>query len=612
MALRETLDEIAVDAETRVLGLFERRRAGQVDEERFVSMSAATINQANGKATVTADVAVSVEVATRKGGRPRLAGIHPFDDQARLKGAVRATATEGKTPAEAEATRRMKLGRLARSEPYSTAQDTMPKAMEAHGARGWVRVANTGACKLCRKWADGKVRPLTMMMIRHPGCTCLQRPVFTEAKAKADVTVDGKLVAKFGASFVDEAVITLLAGGGTAGYIHHRQRPPHWGPTIFDRMAQLEANLHPHGIELRQGQYMIHGSGLLDALNIRAAGDLDVIAHPDLYDLIAGAPGWRRLMAGVEKDVEILSNPKLNMQIAKAVEETPTWRRQITITDLETNTVTLKGREFIKPDLLAEMKAAAIREGAKVPKNIRDINLLDGRLTWDEDVLRFGNLLNRSRLGGPELRGIAATRHPSATVSAAQAARRAAATMRVHAAKRGLKPIATVLERRALQRYGSGSFGLNQRLRSGTPLSGYEQKLVALIDAALAKQHTPYRVKVYRGLRMSRAEALELYGEHIGGPAIREKSYMSTGLRETVARKYGQSGVFLELDVPAGTNGYYAPYRALTSPKLPDKFLQAIGEDELLLPRGLPYRVKEIVRRPDGTILVKAEVVPPA
>jgi hypothetical protein len=613
VALRAELDHVAADNQAKVSTLHDRHRAGEIDEDQFRERSATVLNRGNAKATVASDRAVAAEKAKATQAPARPAGVRPISDKERLRQAVATTGEKVKPGPEGEAQRAERLRRLAKSEPYSTAQETITKSGKKAGATGWVRAVNPGACQLCRKWADGKVRPNDIRMVRHIGCTCLPRPAFLNRATKRKLKKKaGVLKSKAGvllaASPADEVALTGAAGYfGRAAFLAARRRPD--GPTIFDRMAQLERHLLPHGIELVKGEYMVHGSGLLDALNIRVAADLDVIAHPRLYDRIAAAPGWRRVMAGVEKDVEILIHPKLHMQVAKAVPETPSWRRQITFDDLENNTVTLRGREFIKPELLVEMKTAAMREGAKVRKNIRDIALLDGRLTWQEDVERFGNLLNRSRLTSTEQRAVAVARHPSATVLE-QAEARAAALMRERGAGRRLKPIATIPERRALQRYGRGSFGLNKRLRAGTPLGEYETRLVAHIDTALAKQFTPHRVKVYRGLRMTKQEALDLYTPHIGGLPIQEKSFMSTGLREAVARKYGQSGVFLEIDVPAGTNGYFAPYRALTSQELPNKFLQAFGEDELLLPRGIPYRITELVRRSDGSILIKAEIVP--
>lgn len=624
MNLQETVEAISAETEAAVDRLFELRRSRRIDERTFLHRSAAQIDTANARATVAVDVSVAKQAG--KEGRPT---VKPFSDRVRLRGAVEQTATDKDGKAEDPEKRRMRVKRIAKSEPHSTAQDTMPEAMQRHGFRGWIRVPNKDACPLCRRWADGKPRSPKTRMVRHPGCTCIQRPVSGRVAAGAEVVVaPTKSAAKFAAqkagalarqktveyaaAFMASPADEIIVSGAALAVLRAqtRQAVPK-GPTIFDRIRQFEEALGKYGVPLEAGQYMVHGSGLLDALNLRAAGDLDVIAHPDFYERVKHVPGWRPLQAGVNKDVEILSNPEFNIQIAKAVEETPTWRRQITVADLEESTVTLRGRQFIKPELLAEMKSAAIREGAKVPKNVRDIALLDGRLTWHEDVKRFGALLNNSRLTPAQERALARMRHPAFGGRQARTAMRAGAAMRVGATGKVLRPIATLVERRALQRYGKGSFGLNRRLREGVQLSPSEQKLVQLIDQALAKQHTPFRVKTYRGLRMTRDEALEMYGDKVG-TILRDRSYTSTGLREAVARKYGQSGVYMEFDIPAGTNGYYAPYRALTPEATPNKIVQAFGEDELLLPRGLPYKITAIEERADGTILIKAEIVPTA
>ena len=337
-------------------------------------------------------------------------------------------------------------------------------------------------------------------------------------------------------------------------------------------MSALELLLKKQGVELVDGDYLIHGSGLLDALDMRAAGDIDLIVRPEVYDTIADKPGWYVRMAGTNKDHPVLQHPDLDrigVEISKAYDEDEIGGPQVTIRDLAENTVTIKGKQFISPDQLTRMKRIALDDGAKVSKNKRDLAFLDGRLTWAEDVARFGQRLNSS----------------------------------------GRAAAASLLERRAIQLYGKGSFDLNPKLREGLRLTDSEAKQVAHIDRAIARQKTPHRVKVYRGLRMSREEAMEMFGDKIN-TVVTEKSYLSTGLREQVARKYGQSGVYLEIDVPQGTPGYFAPYRALAPEPTPNSILRMFGEDELLLPRNTRYRIKEIVDRPDGTVLVRAELVP--
>lgn len=643
--LTDIAEELANRADLSVRRGWREHTRGSMSRDSFVRLTASNIDLVNGRARVTGDVGMAAYMG-RQFNLPVLpVGLVPIRASGQIEAALRTLIAEPvatpRTSEERLASIERRLGRMARNEPVSALQEGAQEALREQGIKKWTRRLNANACPLCRKWADGVARSIEVQMIRHHGCRCIPEPVLAEADIEAAIGakragISGSGILRLGAiprtrlapqvRFAGGVEVTPLRdmvryAGRYLGvptdtseafqFVRGLMRPTP-APTIFDRLDELERVLRPAGVVLTPGQYVTHGSGLLDALNLREAGDLDVIAHPDLYEQIKQVPGWRPLMAGVAKDVEILSNPKLNVQIAKALEQSPSWRRQITIADLTENIITIHGRPFITPELLADMKAAAIREGAKVPKNVRDIELLQGRLTWSEDVHRFGSLLNRSRLTVEEQRRLAALRHPSATVARAAATARAAAGMRRAGRRRMLRPIATPAERRALQRYGRGSFDLNDRLRHDRPLSGHQAQQVELIDRALARQHTPFQVKAYRAFRISPAAAEAKYGRLRPGDVIQDKAFLSTGLRESVTSKYNNSGWLMEIDVPPGTPGYYAPYRAFTPSRTPRSLAAIIGEDELLLPRNTMLRVTGIDTRPDGTRVIRTELIPSA
>jgi hypothetical protein len=60
-----------------------------------------------------------------------------------------------------------------------TVANGVQAAMAGHAATGWVRQLDADPCPACRGWADGQVRPVSTRMARHPGCGCIQAPVFT-------------------------------------------------------------------------------------------------------------------------------------------------------------------------------------------------------------------------------------------------------------------------------------------------------------------------------------------------------------------------------------------------------------------------------------------------
>jgi hypothetical protein len=72
----------------------------------------------------------------------------------------------------------MRAERLANAAPLSAGQDAYQDAAEAHGLTAWVRkLTGPSDCSLCKHWADGKARPYSVKMSRHPGCDCVAEPV---------------------------------------------------------------------------------------------------------------------------------------------------------------------------------------------------------------------------------------------------------------------------------------------------------------------------------------------------------------------------------------------------------------------------------------------------
>lgn len=93
----------------------------------------------------------------------------------------RAERVEGRPQRRAEgrqerrAAQRARVERLATEEPYRAAADALQEAaVAAPEVAGWVRGLGPTACETCQAWADGKVRPMTIKMKRHPACDCTQ------------------------------------------------------------------------------------------------------------------------------------------------------------------------------------------------------------------------------------------------------------------------------------------------------------------------------------------------------------------------------------------------------------------------------------------------------
>lgn len=183
MNLRELILGLAATTEAEVLALWGRYQAGEITEDVFVTATAAMIDRANARATVAADVAIAGAVGAQLGRRVLPTGLAVSSDQSRLRQAVttvlRDEVVTATTPAELAGSRAARLGRLARAEPAGSAQDAAVTAMRRHPVAGWTRGVSGKACPVCRRWADGKVRPATVPMLRHPGCSCVPQPVVT-------------------------------------------------------------------------------------------------------------------------------------------------------------------------------------------------------------------------------------------------------------------------------------------------------------------------------------------------------------------------------------------------------------------------------------------------
>lgn len=147
-----------------------------LDEPTALAAIPATIAKANTRAANLALLAFSVAAmgAMRQSvATPMLSLPNPIE---RLR---KATVTAFSTAADSPDPKAI-IGRLARCEPLAAAQNTTSDILaDDESVRGWVRAVNPGCCELCLWWAaGGKVFPADTEFRYHPGCSCIQVPVF--------------------------------------------------------------------------------------------------------------------------------------------------------------------------------------------------------------------------------------------------------------------------------------------------------------------------------------------------------------------------------------------------------------------------------------------------
>lgn len=179
MSLRDRLRDLSDTSQTQVLALFDRWQGGGLTEREFIAAVAAVIARADGRAVLLADRSMAIQLS-RLLRRPIDPQPSDFADQRpRLHNSVETLLAErpdiATTAALLSLSQRKRLSRLARAEPLQVGQTAVQANLE-RAELGWVRVVGPNACPLCQEWDDGEVRPASVSMAHHPGCSCVQQP----------------------------------------------------------------------------------------------------------------------------------------------------------------------------------------------------------------------------------------------------------------------------------------------------------------------------------------------------------------------------------------------------------------------------------------------------
>lgn len=91
-------------------------------------------------------------------------------------------------------------------------------------------------------------------------------------------------------------------------------------------MGEKDSVLNELGeLHLPEGSYMVMGSGILDALNIRKAVDVDLVLNDEVYAYLRGI-GWSERTAsngavGIEHDIFQAYNRWNDKDVIKTLEE---------------------------------------------------------------------------------------------------------------------------------------------------------------------------------------------------------------------------------------------------------------------------------------------------
>ena len=168
---------LADDTAAQVSALWARVEGGALTVAAFRAAASAVVARANARGVALADIGLTSEVMRQLGRRAAPLGLRPTAvqvDQSRMRADIDRVLARHGDPADSPVDG---LGDWARSEPLITVATAVQAGLVARRA-GWTRRLAGTSCARCTAWADGVVRPAGTRMARHPGCDCIQQPVW--------------------------------------------------------------------------------------------------------------------------------------------------------------------------------------------------------------------------------------------------------------------------------------------------------------------------------------------------------------------------------------------------------------------------------------------------
>lgn len=116
-----------------------------------------------------------------------------------------------------------------------------------------------------------------------------------------------------------------------------------------------------HALGLPTDQFVVIGSGLLDAYGLRPASDIDLIVTPQLFDLLKTSGEYQE---GIKNNEPYLENGDQEIWLS--------WGEGRDFAHLKQNSETIEDIMFVNPQFLIERKRERGTE-----KDVNDIKLLE-------------------------------------------------------------------------------------------------------------------------------------------------------------------------------------------------------------------------------------------
>ena len=118
---------------------------------------------------------------------------------------------------------------------------------------------------------------------------------------------------------------------------------------------------------LPDGQFVVIGSGVMDALGLREANDIDLVVSPELFARLKADSTWK---AKQEHGETVLTHDDVEVWLGWGTAD-----GQPNFDELYDGGITIEDIRFANPEFVRDWKRAANR-----PKDIEDIRLLEDYL----------------------------------------------------------------------------------------------------------------------------------------------------------------------------------------------------------------------------------------
>lgn len=172
MSIHDTIRRLQDSARAALARMWARHEAGEITKDEFLSLAVQFLDREIRRAEVLADLAVAAELTRLRGEIVSATGQVSEPDPERTRAALLGQETTQAHDADPG----LSYGVAGAALSVAAYQRQTKNVMEIHGVTVMVRVANPGACEVCRD-LEGQRLPTTSDPYYHKGCACVQRPV---------------------------------------------------------------------------------------------------------------------------------------------------------------------------------------------------------------------------------------------------------------------------------------------------------------------------------------------------------------------------------------------------------------------------------------------------